>query len=173
VLRTIRKRLGWSQVELAKRLGLAPVTIKKIENHVIVMSEDVAARISMLTGVDREQLIANRNPTRPEVLVGVNKSVDGQYSIVKGPLTKKRFESAYDSSRLTQEKVDFWLQFHAFRIQMLLDACVTNSPEKFHALSIALVSAIARIANKEFNLGDATQKLLQKFTRISDSTVSR
>jgi transcriptional regulator with XRE-family HTH domain len=169
VLRTTREILGLSQVELAKRVGVAPITITKIENHVIAMSEDVASRISMLTGVDQEQLIANSNPAKPEIWIGIKKSTDGRYSIVKSPLTKKEFETARDSNLLTREKVDFWLQFHTFRIQILLDACVTSSPEKYHALSMALVSAIARVANKEFNLHGTTQKLLQKFTRLNEN----
>src|SRR5208282_4351492 len=86
VLRTTREILDLSQVELARRVRLAPVTIKKIENHVIAMSEKAALRISMVTGVDREQLIANSNPTKPEVWIGINKFA---------PLTKERFESAH------------------------------------------------------------------------------
>jgi transcriptional regulator with XRE-family HTH domain len=168
VLRTTREILGWSQVDLAKKIGVSPVTIKKIENHVVAMSKEIASRISALTGVDKEQLIANTKPTRPEVLVDVTKSADGQYLIVKGPLTKKRFDSAHDSETLTQEKVDFWLAFHTFQIQMHLDACVTSSPERFHALSMALVSAVAEIA-KEFNLSGATRNLIQKLIRFNEN----
>ncbi|MBR2622166.1 MAG: helix-turn-helix transcriptional regulator [Oscillospiraceae bacterium] len=54
---SMRTSLGWSQVELAKRLGVAKQTVSNWENDNIQPSIEMLIRISMLLGVSTDYLL--------------------------------------------------------------------------------------------------------------------
>jgi DNA-binding XRE family transcriptional regulator len=54
--------VGITQVQLAKRAGVSPVAIKKIENGVLKVSDSMAIRLAMATGLDPKEIVENVEP---------------------------------------------------------------------------------------------------------------
>jgi transcriptional regulator with XRE-family HTH domain len=65
VLRTARSRLGLSQIQLAELVGVAPITIRRIEAGQLNLGRSLAVRISIATSLDTEQLLDNADPETP------------------------------------------------------------------------------------------------------------
>lgn len=63
----IRTASGWSQVELAKRLGVAKQTVSNWENENIQPSIEMLIRISKLFGVTTDYLLGLDNIPRMSV----------------------------------------------------------------------------------------------------------
>jgi len=148
VLRTTRLLLGLSQVALAKSVGLSPDTIKRIENHSLTMSEDVAFRISGYTGVDEDQLLQNRNPSEP-------------LNIWQEPFSKAWFKEVF-TAEASKESIDFWLSYLDFRIRRVVDTCASENPKAVHSLISAFFSAIGRLA-ADYKLRPKAEYLLWEF----------
>jgi transcriptional regulator with XRE-family HTH domain len=68
VLRTARMILGFSQKDLAARVGVATITLQKFENGETSISRRLGWRIAMTTDLDIDQLMANRDPKHPRSL---------------------------------------------------------------------------------------------------------
>lgn len=64
-LRSALKLLGWTQVELAKRVGCATVTLERFLNGQTLISAQLAEQIAKETGLDIEQLLLNTDPNQP------------------------------------------------------------------------------------------------------------
>jgi transcriptional regulator with XRE-family HTH domain len=152
VLRTIREILGLSQVALAKKIGVAPVTIKKIENHTIPMSKKTAELITDFTGVDKQQLLENSHPAEPRNYYGES-------------FSKQWFETNWNRE-ITKETVDYYVRYISFHIQMALDACAGVRPRDGDAVINAFVSAVTEITEK-FQLGSKVRELITKFIVIN------
>lgn len=56
-IQELRNALGWSQVELAKRLGVAKQTVSNWENENIQPSIEMLVRLSKLFGVTTDYLL--------------------------------------------------------------------------------------------------------------------
>jgi transcriptional regulator with XRE-family HTH domain len=56
VVRKLRKIIGYTQAKLAADLGVAEITIKKIENGGLALSEQMKRRLMIATGVDPTSL---------------------------------------------------------------------------------------------------------------------
>lgn len=132
VLRTTRLLLGLSQVALAKKVGLSPDTIKRIENISLPMSEEVASRICAFTGVDEDQLLQNRNPSEP-------------INIWREPFTKAWFKEVY-TAEASQDSITFWLRYLDFNIRRLVDTGASENPKAVYSLITALFSAVGKVA---------------------------
>src|SRR5258708_2555675 len=65
VLRAARKTKGLSQEKLAQKVGVATITIARIESCRLKLSRSLAMRISIATGLDPYQLLENENPDFP------------------------------------------------------------------------------------------------------------
>ena len=57
-LRDERARLGWTQAELAERVGVSRKTINTVENGVFVPSTTLALKLAKATGRPVEALFA-------------------------------------------------------------------------------------------------------------------
>jgi len=55
-LRTIRRRLGWTQVELADKVHKTKQTIHRWETDETIMSYENALNVAKVTGVSMEDL---------------------------------------------------------------------------------------------------------------------
>ena len=152
VLRTVREILGLSQVALAKKIGVAPVTIKKIENLMVPMSKKTAELIADFTGVDKQKLLENTHPAEPKNHWGDS-------------FSKEWFETEY-SKEITKETVDFHVRFISFHVQMALDACAGVRPREGDTVIHAFEAAIAEITEK-FQLASKVRELMTKFIAIN------
>ena len=148
VLRTIRKILGLSQVALAKKIGVAPVTIKKIENHMAPMSKRTARLIADFTGVHEQQLLENSQPAEPK-------------NHWEESFSKQWFETEYNKE-ITKETVDYYVRYISFHVQIALDACAGMRPRDGDAVINAFVTAVQEITEK-FQLGSKVRELMTKF----------
>jgi transcriptional regulator with XRE-family HTH domain len=148
VLRTIREILGLSQVAFAKKIGVAPVTIKKIENHTVPMSKNTAELIGAFTGASQEQLLENTRPAEPKNHWG-------------DPYTKEWFETEY-KSEITKGLVDTYVADITVKAQMALDACASVRSRDGEAVAIAFLIAIEDITHK-FQLDSKVNELMSKF----------
>lgn len=63
----MRISLGWNQVELAKRLGVAKQTVSNWENENIQPSIEMLVRLSKLLGVTTDYLLGLDNTPRLDV----------------------------------------------------------------------------------------------------------
>lgn len=63
----MRTSLGWNQVELAKRLGVAKQTVSNWENENIQPSIEMLIRLSKLLGVTTDYLLGLDNTPRLDV----------------------------------------------------------------------------------------------------------
>ena len=64
---TLRNSCNWSQVELAKRLGVAKQTVSNWENENILPSIEMLIRLSMIFGVTTDYLLGLDNIKRLDV----------------------------------------------------------------------------------------------------------
>jgi len=149
VLRTTRKILGLSQADLGKKVGLSSETIKRIENHSLAMSKDAASRIAAYTGVNKEQLLQNSGPTKPQNRWGE-------------PFSKTWFENDHHTAEVTKETIDYYIRFIVFQVQMALDACSSVQPKAVHSLIGAIVSAVADLTDR-YKLRAEVGRLTEKF----------
>lgn len=71
-IKDLRKRLGMSQVELAKKIGVSKQTLYKYENDIITNVPS-----------DKIELLSNALQTTPAYLMGWNDNIDWAYEIEK------------------------------------------------------------------------------------------
>ncbi len=67
VLRAARKARGITQEKLAQAVGVAAITIQKIESGHVKLSRKLAYRISIVTRLDTQQLLDNSEPDNPRL----------------------------------------------------------------------------------------------------------
>lgn len=60
-LRGIRKRLGWTQVQLAKAVGLTPNTIARQERDEVTIGEPLARLVKILSQQKKEGRVNHGN----------------------------------------------------------------------------------------------------------------
>src|SRR5258708_30239156 len=95
VLRTGRKMLGFTQKELAERVGIAAVTLQKFEIGDASISRELALRIASETGLDVIDLIKNKDPLHPRTWARGKEIEPGDQSrkpifeLIQVPLTKE------------------------------------------------------------------------------------
>lgn len=66
-IHTLRLAAGWSQVELASRLGVAKQTVSNWENDNIQPSIDMLVRLSRIFGVTTDYLLGLEDTPRLDV----------------------------------------------------------------------------------------------------------
>jgi transcriptional regulator with XRE-family HTH domain len=64
-VRDLRKEHGWSQGELAEKVGADPAQISRYENARITPSADVVVRIAEVFDVSTDYLLVDDAPRRP------------------------------------------------------------------------------------------------------------
>jgi transcriptional regulator with XRE-family HTH domain len=95
VLAEIRIQCGLTQPELAKILGCASITVQKIEQGNLSLSEDLARRAETELGIAARYLLANDPQQKPVTLRG-------------GLWTKEHYEFAQGASRFSIDKGVLW-----------------------------------------------------------------
>jgi transcriptional regulator with XRE-family HTH domain len=131
VLRTVRALLNLSQDVLAKRAGIASITVRRIENCSLPMSEEIASRLSGYTGVDRIQLLRNSDPSAPRNIWGE-------------PFAKTWFENTY-AGEAPKQAIGFWLGYLAFIDRSVVNACADEKPKAVNSLLAAMFSAVRKL----------------------------
>ena len=63
----LRKALGWSQVDLSKKLGVAKQTVSNWENENIQPSIDMLVRLSKIFGVSTDNLLGLEQTPRLDI----------------------------------------------------------------------------------------------------------
>jgi transcriptional regulator with XRE-family HTH domain len=145
-LREVRRILGLSQVELARRIHVAPITIKKIENRENELSGEIAQRIAAETGV------------MPWELVGENKT----FKIHDGsPLSKESYEMRkYCAATTPMAVIDEYVRNFAFHIEVLLDASLDGGSNKVSQVVGALYRSLTEI-KLSFQLDKEVESILK------------
>lgn len=64
-VKELRKEHGWSQGELAERVGADPAQISRYENGRITPSADIIVRLADTFGVSTDYLLVEDSPRRP------------------------------------------------------------------------------------------------------------
>jgi transcriptional regulator with XRE-family HTH domain len=111
VLRTARKILGFTQKDLADRVGIATVTLQKFENGDASISRQIALRISVETGLDVTDLIKNKDPLHPRTWVRGkeiepgNQSRKPVFEAIQVPLTKEVLGPLVFTEEDTEEEI--------------------------------------------------------------------
>lgn len=151
-LREIRRILGLSQKRFAEAISIAPVTLKKIENGDLKLSDEVASRIFAETEVPLWRLDGQK-------LSRLGKDTplttwDGR------PLSREQYEERKRSGALIPlERIDRIVQDLAFHIQVLLDAACASTPPKAQLVFGALQTELNQIKT-EFRLDAQVEKVL-------------
>jgi transcriptional regulator with XRE-family HTH domain len=89
VIAEIRLRAGLSQARLAKLLGCAAVSVQRVEQGTLGLSEDLAVRAQLELGVAAGWLLAN-NSTRPALTPGGGKWDKSIYEFTQGERLEMR-----------------------------------------------------------------------------------
>jgi transcriptional regulator with XRE-family HTH domain len=136
VLRELRHILGLSQAQLAARIGVKPITLKKIENGSLNPSREVAIRIEGETMLSADQLLNRPSVGRPLAFNGL-------------PVTRAMVEEYWRNQKATPmvfvtadaEILSFWLQ-------ALLDIAATHRKAVYNRAVAALRASIGNIASE-------------------------
>lgn len=83
----LRTALGWSQVELAKRLQISKQTVSNWENDNIQPSVDMLIRIARLFGVTTDYLLGLEDAPRLDV-TGLSPAAVGHLTLLIDDLRK-------------------------------------------------------------------------------------
>lgn len=84
-IQELRVSLGWSQVELAKRLQISKQTVSNWENDNIQPSVDMLMRLSRLFGVSTDYLLGLEDTPRLDVS-GLSSAAVGHLELLIGDL---------------------------------------------------------------------------------------
>lgn len=85
----LRTAMGWSQVELAKRLQISKQTVSNWENDNIQPSVDMLVRISRLFGVTTDYLLGLEDTPRLDA-AGLSPTALGHLALLIDDLRKYR-----------------------------------------------------------------------------------
>jgi transcriptional regulator with XRE-family HTH domain len=157
VLRTARRRLGLTQLELARLVHCSKITIEKFENGTAGMSQDLARRIALELNLSLQQLLSNSTPESPVGIRGEPVTAEG-YS--KWKLAR--------ALSCTKEQVDKERAYGAIRRTLLLDAAVGTG--KYHLVAMVLDQKIDELV-KEFGLEKAFAAEYKLYGIEDDSTL--
>lgn len=147
VLRTVRKRYGYSQQKLATLVGCSLATVKFIETGRLRPSAALADRIRVATGLDPQQLIGNFSPENPRSPTG--------HSLTKETISLMQEGRLSDDQ--TREVVDGSARLYEVVLEALLDASVRQ--RKLWAVRLAYETAINKLIS-DFDLGKDFRRLL-------------
>jgi putative transcriptional regulator len=143
-LRQVRETLGLSQIELANRVGCAPVTIKKIENGKLVPGQKLARRLAAEMDIHAHMLL---EPARITDRRGK-------------PLSAEAHKEKAALTRLTPaKKVDFLVQTFSVMIEALLEASLESPRPKIHHVLNALRDTLDELIT-DFRLDAEVEKIL-------------
>jgi transcriptional regulator with XRE-family HTH domain len=148
VLRTLRKRYGYSQQKLATVVGCSLATVKFIETGRLRPSADLADRVRLATGLDPQQLIGNFSPAEPRDPCGVSLTHEA---------IKLRQAAQPSRDDQTRKQVDGILRLHAVVEEILLDASVVKG--KLWAVRAAYQTYVNKLIN-DFGLGKDFRRML-------------
>lgn len=84
-IQELRSALGWSQVELAKRLQISKQTVSNWENDNIQPSVDMLLRLSRIFGVSTDYLLGLEDTPRLDVS-GLSPAAVGHLELLIGDL---------------------------------------------------------------------------------------
>jgi transcriptional regulator with XRE-family HTH domain len=144
-LRQVREILGITQIELAKRVGCSPVTIKKIENRKLIPGEKLIRRLAAETDVHSHILLD------PEARL-----TDRQGK----PLSREAHEEKVMLGRLiSAKKVSFFVRMFSMMIEALLDASLEPAQPKIHHVFNALCDTLNEL-KADFDLDAEVEKIL-------------
>lgn len=142
VLRDLRKVLGKTQAQFAELLGVAMITIARIENGTLKLSLDLAIKIQGQTGASYEELLKGETG---QLLDYQGKPYDPSAEWV-------RPDSIYQFYQ--RQGFDFWLW-------VLLEASIRNhNGEKFGGVMGALSQSLWNI-RRSFGLEKTTEAILR------------
>jgi DNA-binding XRE family transcriptional regulator len=150
IVRDIRKELGFTQAQLAARLGTSWVTINRIENDSLKISRKLALRLSTLTGVLMQDILTNAaGPLRPWYgdFSGGNLDRLDQMARSLGPRQLKTL-----------------IGNATYRAELILMAALENAPRQLWSLDAAIEAAFDEL-EEEFGLRESVKKLRQSTSR--------
>src|SRR5258708_18067774 len=157
IVREIRKRLKWTQAQLAERIGTTWISISRVENGSLKISRKLALKLSFETGVSYRDIMTNKGGV-PQTQIGLEK-MDLDPSKISEMDARAR--------ELTFEEIQKTLVDNAtFRAELLYRAAQAAAPRKIWPLNAAITLAFEELA-KEFELTDAVVKLVPSL-RVRD-----
>jgi transcriptional regulator with XRE-family HTH domain len=154
IVREIRKRLGLTQAELAKRLGVIRPTINKIENDELDIPRRLALALSNFTGVHFGEILSNR-PGEPRTWHGqpLEECFAGvQFTAIPGKTTNQV------ARELAQRHVEVLIKNVGYRAELILKAAMRAAPTKLWTLDAAIEIAFDDL-EKEFGLQETVKRL--------------
>jgi transcriptional regulator with XRE-family HTH domain len=152
ILREIRNIVGWSQQELAQRLGVSEITINRIENGQLKVSKRIALRAYSLTGVSYQDILENK--------AGIPETREGA-------LTRESIQRlARQAKELTFDQVATVIDNHTYHLELLFDATHEFKPQKIWALDAAISEALNSVA-EEFELQGYVARVKQDNVRTA------
>jgi DNA-binding XRE family transcriptional regulator len=146
VLRTTRKRYGYSQQKLATLIGCSLAAIKAIETGKLRPSPDLAHRVYMMTGLDPQQLIKNIAPKDPRDPFNVPLTEEMIKLRRRDPHVLRR-RDPHDPDPRFRSQIEGNIRLYTAVLGVLLDV----SDHKLWALRPALESAINKLI-RDFGL---------------------
>jgi|SRR6516164_2860476 len=136
VLRTARIIHELTQQQLAKRVGVAVITLQKIESGQIKLSKRLANRLSIATGVDPAQLIENFEPEKPYLNVISFRSPTPP----RIPLKNSRALQLIKENKPSKDSMETELRLIQDSLRQMLEASIPKGSYwvLLHAISWAL-----------------------------------
>jgi DNA-binding XRE family transcriptional regulator len=146
IVREIRKRVGWTQAQLAERIGTSWISISRVENGSLKISRKLALRLTWETGVPYRDIMNNKvGPPQTQR--------DGELDLTKIS------NMDIHARRLTFEQIQKSLVDNAtYRAELLYRAAHATAPRKIWSLDAAIMIAFEELA-EEFGLTNEVAKL--------------
>lgn len=148
IVREIRLALGLTQEALADRLAVYLLTIRRIENGTLPISQHLAQQLANLSGVNRSDIVANRpGPLETRSKRGVTP---------RRLLDLDRKARALDA-RARASMLDDYL----YRLELLFDAVMVQEPHQIWVLDEAIEQTFSTLEAR-FKLQETVKKLRSK-----------
>ena len=158
IIREIRQVLGWTQLQLANRLGVTLSTLNRVENGSLKISRRLALRLCWATGVPYADIVSNkegppqtlRGPLSPETLVRMDQEV--------------RELKPQDLKMLATNVA--WLAESLFR------AAFEDAPAKLWSLDAAIQAELAELET-EFGLAGSVKRIRQSDLEAANEALGK
>jgi hypothetical protein len=134
-----------SQTAFGRQFAVSGFTVQQIENHRLPFPPALAAKISLIYSLDKNQLISGEDPERPRL----------QSSKIE--FTKEHYERL---SRVNLDEVDERLEMLCFIVKLLGDAA--NEKQRFRNIAAELAETLKAKA-QQFGLEDEMLSLLATY----------